>query len=132
MHQLKAGRTAACSAALILALGAGVFALRDAPDKGSVDEMPVAAGTVPPPADAVSLMDPDRPAPVVELVPEASVEDVIGARTVLSDSDDGRWNEATGGDVRDTGPFIDADDNAGDYTFAPVSEVGEFLDPDEG
>ena len=132
MHQLKAGRTAACSAALILALGAGVFALRDAPDNGSVDGIPVAAGTVPPPEDAVSLMEPDRPAPVVELVPEASVEDVIGARTVLSDSDDGRWNEATGGVVSDTGPFIDADDDAGDYTFAPVSEVGEFLDPDEG
>ena len=109
-----------------------MFALRDTPDKESVDGTPVVVSAAPTPEESVDLMASDRRSPVIQPVPDAPVEDVIGAGTVLSDSDDGRWNEATGGDVRDTGPFIDADDNAGDYTFAPVSEVGEFLDPDEG
>ena len=118
MPRSKVGRTVACSATLVVVLGAGVFALRDAPDKGSVDGVPVVS---------VDLMEPDRPAPVVALMPDASVEGVLDARTMLSDSDDGRWND---GDVTDTGPFIDADDDAVDYAFGPVSDVGEFLDPD--
>ena len=126
MPRSKVGRTVACSATLVVVLGAGVFALRDAPDKGSVDGVPV-AGVVPPPEVSVDLMEPDRPAPVVALMPDASVEGVLDARTMLSDSDDGRWND---GDVTDTGPFIDADDDAVDYAFGPVSDVGEFLDPD--
>ena len=76
-------------------------------------------------------MEPDRRAPVVALVLDASVEGVLDARTMLSDSDsdsdDARWND---GDVTDTGPFIDADDDAVDYASGPVSDVGEFLDPD--
>lgn len=126
MPRSKVGRTVACSATLVVVLGAGVFALRDAPDKGSVDGVPV-AGAVPPPEVSVDLMEPDRRAPVVALVLDASVEGVLDARTMLSDSDDGRWND---GDVTDTGPFIDADDDAVDYASGPVSDVGEFLDPD--
>ena len=43
------------------------------------------------------------------------------------ESDHSQWDDA---DVIDTGPFIDADDDAGDYSFSPVSHIGEFLDPD--
>ena len=74
-------------------------------------------------------MEPARPAPVGALAPDASVEDVTDVGTIFSESDDSQWND---GDVKDTGPFIDADVDAGDYSFSPVSDVGEFLDPDAG
>ena len=124
--QSRAGRTVACSATLIVALGAAVFALWDTPDKESVDGTPVAASAVP---TLEGLVEPARPAPVGELAPDVSVGDGIGVRPLLSDSDDSQWND---GDVKDTGPFIDADDDAADYSFSPVLEVGEFLDPDAG
>ena len=109
-----------------------MFALRDTPDKEFVGEefvggTPVEASAVPTPE--VGLVGPDRTAPVVAPVPDEPVEDVVGAGSVLSDSDDRQWND---GGANDTGPFIDADDDAVDYSFAPVSEVGDFIDPDAG
>ena len=103
-----------------------MFALRDTPDKESVDGTPVAASAVP---TLEGLVEPARPAPVGALAPDVSVGDVIEAGTMFSGSDDSQWSD---GDAKDTGPFIDADDDAGDYSFSPVSEVGEFLDPDAG
>ena len=126
MPRLKVGRTAACGAVLVLGLGAGVFALRDAPDKESIDETPVEAGAVP---TLEGVVEPDPPMPVSALVPDTSVEDTIDVGLPFSESDDSQWND---GVVKDTGPFIDADDDAGDYSFSPVSDVGEFLDPDAG
>ena len=104
-----------------------MFALRDTPDEESVGETPVAASsdsTLKQPA-----IEPDRQTPVVAPVPDEPVEDVVGAESVLLDSDDSRWNDR---DASDTGPFIDADDDSGDYASGPVSDVGEFLDPDAG
>ena len=108
-----------------------MFALRDAPDKGSVDGIPVAASAVP---TLEGLVEPARPAPVGALAPDAAVGDVTDVGTMFSDSDDSQWNDSqwNDGDAKDTGPFIDADDDAGDYSFSPVSEVGDFLDPDAG
>ena len=133
---MKVGLAAAGGATLILALGAAVFALRDTPDKEFVGEefvgeefvggIPVEASAVPTPE--VGLVGPGRTPPVVAPVPDEPVENVVGAGSVLSDSDDRQWND---GGANDTGPFIDADDDAVDYSFAPVSEVGDFIDPDE-
>ena len=39
---------------------------------------------------------------------------------------------SAGGGVIDTGPFIDADNDSGDYTSGPVSDIGDFIDPDAG
>ena len=118
---LKAVRTAFLAATLALALGAGVFVLWDASDGGSVDGIPLPVGDV----HASGESDgPDWMLPMVEPTPAARVENVLGP-----DPDDGLWGE---GDVIDTGPFIDADDDTADYASGPVYDVGDFLDPDAG
>ena len=61
-----------------------MFALWDTPDNAPVEGTPVAASAVPPP-DA--LVEPDKPTRVGALVPAASVEDVLGAGIMFSDSD---------------------------------------------
>ena len=67
--------------------------------------------------------------PMVVPVPAAPVGSAVSPDPVLRDFDDGLWND---GDVIDTGPFIDADDNSADYASGPVYDVGDFLDPDAG
>ena len=53
------------------------------------------------------------------------VGNVPGPDPALQDSDDVLWRH-------DTGPFIDADDDQADYASGPVTDVGNFLDPDAG
>lgn len=124
--RLKAVRTAFLAFALTLALGAGVFVLWDASDRGSVDGIPLSGGDVRAPQESDG---PDRMSPMVVPVPAAPIGSAVGPDPVLRDSDDGLWNE---GDVIDTGPFIDADDDTADYASGPVYDVGDFLDPDAG
>ena len=67
--------------------------------------------------------------PMVVPAPAASVQSAVAPDPVLRDSNDGLWSD---GDVIDTGPFIDADDDMADYASGPVYDVGDFLDPDAG
>lgn len=123
---LKAVRTVFLTATLTLVLGAGVFVLWDASDGGSVDGIPLSAGDVHAPAESDGA---DRMSPMVVPMPAAPVENAVGPDPVLRDSDDGLWSD---GDVIDTGPFIDADDDTANYASGPVYDVGDFLDPDAG
>ena len=126
---MNVGRTAACSAILILALGAALFALRNTPDRESVGATPVAASAGSTLEESSGLMEHDRQSSIVAPSPDAPAEDVVGAGPLLSSSDDSQWDDR---DVKDTGPFIDADDDAADFSFSPVSDVGDFIDPDAG
>ena len=108
------------TASVCLALGVGLFALWDAWDNRLGDQAPSSAGDVHPPVDSV---DRDPRAPAEPTDPTAGV---VPTAPDLSDADETPWNEQ----VIDTGPFIDADDDRGDYGSGPVSDVGEFLDPD--
>lgn len=125
---MKAARTVFPTVTLALALGAGVFVLWDTSDGGggSVDGVPLSAGDVHAPGESDS---PDRMSPMVVPVPAARVENAVGPEPVLRDSDDGLWSD---GDVIDTGPFIDADDDTANYASRPIYDVGDFLDPDAG
>lgn len=114
------------SAALILALGAGVFALWNTSDGESVQETPLSIGNVSPQKKSLGPVGPARPSPVVAPNLGSPIENVAATEPVV---DDGLWND---GEVVDTGPFIDADDDRGDYSSSPVSDVGDFLDPDAG
>ena len=124
---MTAGRAAAYSAGVILAVAVIVVALRDVPGEIPFDETPVSATTVPP---SEGLVGPDLPAPVVAPAPEVPVEDGIGDASQLLNPDDRQWNDAVGGVLSDTGAYIDPEYDWGDYSFSPVSEIGEFLDPD--
>lgn len=124
MIPLRAVRTAVLTAILVLALGAGVFALRDASDSGSVDAV---AADVQAPKKSMDRVESDPPSPVAAPMPGTPVANVADNARVASGLNESRWDD---GEVIDTGPFIDADDDAGDYASEPVSDVGEFLDPD--
>lgn len=126
MTSVKVVRTVFLAATLTLALGAGVFVLWDASDSGSVDGIPLSAGDVHAPGESDGI---DRMSPTVVPMLAAPVENAVGPDPVLRDSDGGRWG---GEDVIDTGPFIDADDDAANYASGPVYDVGDFLDPDAG
>ena len=125
---MKAVRTGFLAATLTLALGAGVFLFWDASDNRSVDGIPLSAGDVHAPAESDG---PDRISPMVVPMPAAPVEHAVGPDPdpVSRDSDDGLWRD---GDMIDTGPFIDADDDTADYASGPVLDVGDYLDPDAG
>ncbi len=124
MNWLGAGNaTSAFTVTVILVLGVGALLLWYSPD----DAIPEGAEEVPPPGQSVGFGESNPPEPAVVSAPHTSGEQEIGPPPVSLESDHDQWND---GDVIDTGPFIDADDDAGDYSFSPVSEVGEYLDPD--
>ena len=121
------------TASVCLALGVGLFALWDAWDNRLGNQAPSPAGDVHPPMDSVdhasraSALTPHAPhAPRAPAEPTDPTAGVVPTAPDLSDADETPWNEQ----VIDTGPFIDADDDRGDYGSGPVSDVGEFLDPD--
>ena len=126
MTPLKAVLTAAIIAILILALGAGVFALWYDADSGAVDVAPSSGVGVVPPEEFVESV-PDRPPLVVAPTSNSPVENAVVMDPALWGSDDSPWNN---GGVIDTGPFIDADNDTGDYSSGPVSDVGDYLDPE--
>lgn len=133
MPQRKRARAAAAGGAVLaLAAGAVVIALWDRPDNPPVHRMSAAPGESPPPAESVSPFDPEPRTTVFVQMPETHLMEVtdVGVQPVSSGSETGPRNPAAVGDGKDTGPFIDPDDEAGDYTYAPVSDVGDFIDPD--
>ena len=115
------------AASVCLALGVGLFALWDAWDNGLGDQAPSSAGDVHPPMDSVDR-DPraSAPTPRAPAQPTDPTAGVIPTAPDLSGADETPWSEQ----VIDTDPFIDADDDRGDYGSGPVSDVGEYLDPD--
>ena len=126
MTPSQAVRAAVLAAVLMLALGAGVFTLRDASHSASVD---AAGGDVRASKQSLDHVESDGPSPAVAPMPGALIESAADTDPELSGAD-----EIPGDDWEaiDTGPFIDADDDSGDYMSGPVSDVGEFLDPDAG
>ena len=122
MNWSRAANTSAFTVTILLVLGVGVLLPWYSPD----DVIPEGAGEEPPPGQSVGPGESNTPKRAVVSAPHTSGEQEIGPPPVPLESDRGQWN----GDVIDTGPFIDADDQAGDYSFSPVSEVGEYLDPD--
>ena len=117
-----AGSTSAFAVTIILALAVGGFVLWYSPGEGSFDAISI--DDVPPPGQSVGdgLSRPIEP--VVAPVPEASGEEEIAPPPVSLESDERAPQPSP------SGPFIDADDDAGDYSFSPVSDIGEFLDAD--
>ena len=136
MAWLRAGSSSAFTVTIIV-LGVGVLVLWYSGGT-PVDVTPVEAEEVPPPGQSVGFGESGGSAPVVVSVPDTSHEGEIGPPRVSSESEDSaphvspvaRPRSSSQWQDSDTGPFIDAEDDAGDYSFSPVSDIGEFLDPD--
>ena len=130
MTWLRAGVASAFTVMIMLILG-GVIVLSYSSGEGSVDSMPVDAEDVPPLGQPVEFRESSRTEAVVASAPDTSGEKGTGSPPVASEPGDRKWGgQRRDGQVVDTGPFIDADDDTGDYSFSSISDVGEFLDPE--
>ncbi len=130
MSWSKAGSSSAFTVTIILVLGAGGFALWYSPGEGPADVIPVEAEDVAPPGQSGEFVQPSRTEPVVASAPDTPDEEEIRRPVSLESDDSQSDSQWIGSNVSDTGPFIDADDDGVDYSFSPVSDIGEFLDPD--
>ena len=134
MPRCKKLRAAAVGGTILVpAAVAAVIASWDVPgDEPSPDRTSMTRGGSPPLGDSAASPEPEPAPTAFARTPETRAVDVTGegVPSALSGSESSPGNPVEGGDTRDSEPFIDPDVESGDYTYAPASEVGHFIDPD--